>query len=98
MNSVRATISHILNWVFSYCTVPYTAEILSEVIKMKSTLKVWKIFNEEINNYLVLIKAGCCNLVGIMDAQECTSQAEEFLVSICFLLQMTEGEVLKKLE
>jgi hypothetical protein len=31
-----------------------------------------------------------------MCAQECTLHAEEFLVSSCFLLQMTEGEVLKK--
>jgi hypothetical protein len=58
VNSVRAAISHILNWVFSYFTVPYTAEILRKVIKMKSTLKVWEKFNEEINNYLVLTKAG----------------------------------------
>lgn len=55
---VRATVSHILNWVFHYCTVPYTTEILSKVMKMKSTLKVWEKFSEEINNYLVLTKAG----------------------------------------
>jgi len=33
-----------------------------------------------------------------MCAQECTLQAEEFLVSSYFLLEMTEGEVLKKHE
>jgi len=27
-------------------------------MKMKSTLKVWEKFSEEINNYLVLTKAG----------------------------------------
>jgi len=93
-----ATVSHILNWVFSYCRLPYTTEILSKVIKMKSALKVWEKFNEEINNYLVLTKAGYCNLVVVMCAQECALQAEEFLVSSCFLLQITEGEVLKKHE
>jgi hypothetical protein len=57
---------------------------------------VWEKYNEEINNYLALTKAGICNLVVIMCEQECTLQAEEFLGSSCFLLQMTEGEVLKK--
>ena len=36
----------------------YTTQILNKVIKMKSSLKVWKKFEEEINNYLVLTKAG----------------------------------------
>lgn len=31
-----------------------------------------------------------------MCEQECTLQAEEFLGSSCFLLQMTEGEVVQK--
>jgi len=71
---------------------------LNKVIKIKSSLKVWEEFNEEINNYLVLTKAGKCNLLAVMCAQECTLQAEEFLVSCYFLLQLTEGEVLKKHE
>jgi len=54
---VRATISHILNGAFSYFTVSCTAEILSKVIKMKSSLKVWEKFNEEIKNYLALTEA-----------------------------------------
>ena len=67
---------------------------LNKVIEIKINLKVLEKFNEEVDNYLVLTEAGWCNLLVVLCAQECALQAEEFLVSSYFLLQMTEGGVI----
>jgi hypothetical protein len=69
--------------------------MLSKVVKMGSSLKVCEKYNKEINNYLLLTKAGKCRLIVIMCEQECTLQAEKVLGSSCFLIQITEGAVLK---